>query len=992
MAESVGQIGLDLVVNKNGFDKQMRGINGLAKKAAVALASAFAVKKLVDFGKSAVNLGSQLAEVDNVIQQAVPSMEKKIDLFAKNAIDQFGMSEIAAKRFTGVFSSMARGFGFSEKSAASMGTTLTSLAADVASFYDTSQDEAFTKLKSVFTGETETLKDLGVVMTQSALDAYALANGYKKTTKSMSEAEKVALRYAFVQEKLKFAQGDFARNSNSWANQVRILSERFNALKATIGQGLINALLPVIKTMNTLIGKIQTVANAFQNLTAKVFGKAEQGASGVASATEGIGNATEGAIGGIEDASKSAKKAAKEAKAAATSIDELNIISPEDSKEDSTGGVGNVDIGSGLIGDMATATEDASERTITALDKIKAKLYELADIFKDGVFQGLGSFDTAPLLGHIASIRKSLKDVFTDPAVLSSADNLVNAVVLSLGKITGSAARIGLTVAELVTGSLDKYLVQNEDFIKDRIVGILDVTSRGAEILGNFTVAIADIFTVFKSDSAKQIGADLISILVNSFLSITELALMLGVDIIEAIVNPIINNKDRIKLALENILKPVSIITSAISTLVTNTWKSIFDTYKKYIQPAFDNISNGFNTIFKAVLNAYNNYLAPVLSHIAERFSWLIENALQPLIDAFLGLAGRIIEAISMLWNYLAPFVGWFADFFIATISNAIAWLWPIIEGVVTLVMGVITSIIQGLNGLIDIIIGTFTGDWERAWDGVKEIFSSIWTIIKTFVITIINAILNTIKAVLTSIKTTVNTILNAIKIIFEKIFDAIKNKVTFWGDAIKSVVTTIMNGMKSLFDGGLGKVKDSFVKIFTSIKDTVSNIFTGLWNNIKGIINSILSGVESMANGVIKGINSAIQAMNNLSFDVPDWIPGIGGKSFGFNIPSLSQITIPKLAQGGYVKANTPQLAMIGDNLHQGEVVAPEGKMLEMAIKAAELVNNSRQDNVYMPIIIESLNQIIEILDALDLSFEMDGKSLLGGLKEARTRLGFEF
>ncbi|MFR3753578.1 MAG: hypothetical protein ACLTW9_17140 [Enterocloster sp.] len=112
------------------------------------------------------------------------------------------LSETMAKKFTGTSGAMAKAFGFSEQAAYEMSTTLTGLAGDVASFYNISQDEAYTKLKSVFTGETESLKDLGVVMTQSALDAYALANGYSKTTAKMSEMEKVALRYKFVQDQL----------------------------------------------------------------------------------------------------------------------------------------------------------------------------------------------------------------------------------------------------------------------------------------------------------------------------------------------------------------------------------------------------------------------------------------------------------------------------------------------------------------------------------------------------------------------------------------------------------------------------------------------------------------------------------------------------------------------------------------------------------------------------------------------------------------------
>ena len=224
MAEdSAGQIALDLVLNKNGFEKQLSGIQKLAKKAGKTLAAAFAVKKIVDFGKECIELGSDLAEAQNVVDVVFPRMNKQIDGFAKNAAAQFGLSETMAKKFTGTFGAMSKAFGFGEKQAYDMATTLAGLAGDVASFYNISQDEAYTKLKSVFTGETESLKDLGVVITQTALDSYAMANGFGKTTAKMSEMEKVALRYQFVQEQLTAAAGDFSRTSDGWANQVRIL-------------------------------------------------------------------------------------------------------------------------------------------------------------------------------------------------------------------------------------------------------------------------------------------------------------------------------------------------------------------------------------------------------------------------------------------------------------------------------------------------------------------------------------------------------------------------------------------------------------------------------------------------------------------------------------------------------------------------------------------------------------------------------------------------
>lgn len=136
MAQSVGEIGLDLTVNQKQFEKQMSGIGSLAKKAGIALASAFAVKKLVDFGKECLELGSNLAEVQNVVDVTFPKMTAQVDEFAKNAAGSFGLSETMAKKFTGTFGSMAKAFGFSEESAYGMATALTGLAGDVASFYN----------------------------------------------------------------------------------------------------------------------------------------------------------------------------------------------------------------------------------------------------------------------------------------------------------------------------------------------------------------------------------------------------------------------------------------------------------------------------------------------------------------------------------------------------------------------------------------------------------------------------------------------------------------------------------------------------------------------------------------------------------------------------------------------------------------------------------------------------------------------------------------
>ena len=181
MSTTIGEIALALTVNTKGFKSQLFGI----KKQASGLAgtfgtlsklagAAFSIKAITAFSKECLELGSDLAEVQNVVDVTFGHMSGAVDEWARNAMTSFGMSEKVAKEYMGQLGAMSKAFGYTTEAAYEQATILTGLAGDVASFYNMSTDEAFTKLKAVYTGETEALKTLGVVMTQTALDEYAL--------------------------------------------------------------------------------------------------------------------------------------------------------------------------------------------------------------------------------------------------------------------------------------------------------------------------------------------------------------------------------------------------------------------------------------------------------------------------------------------------------------------------------------------------------------------------------------------------------------------------------------------------------------------------------------------------------------------------------------------------------------------------------------------------------------------------------------------------
>ena len=1004
---SVGQIGLDLVVNQGQFNKQMAGIQGLAKKAGIALAAAFSVKKLVEFGAQCIELGSDLQEVQNVVDVTFPRMGSQVDAFAKEAAASFGLSETMAKRFTGTFGAMAKAFGFSEKAAYEMSTTLTGLAGDVASFYNISQDEAYTKLKSVFSGETETLKDQGVVMTQNALDAYALANGYGKTTQAMSEMEKVALRYQFVQDQLSASSGDFIRTSDSWANQVRILKLQFDSLKATIGQGLINVLTPVIKVINTIIGKLMSLANAFRSFTELITGKKSSGgsASVAAAGMDNVAASADNAGAAMGGAGSAAKKAAKDIATATTGIDELNILNPDSGSEGSgSGGSGGYTADEFDMGELSTDQLDEADNRLQGLiDRLK----ELRDLFVDGFKAGLGDVTLEPLKEAIEGIKASLKEIFTDPGVVEAFNRWLDTLAYSLGQVAGSMASIGITMATNLLGGLNRYLDQNKDLIKQRIINWFDITGEIATIVGNFAQAFANIFSVFGGENGQRVTAALIGIFANAFMGVNEICLKLSRDLIDVITRPFIDNQDAFKTAIDGFLGFLASALETVKGVVDETMASLGEMYDAHVKPMFDALASGLSSIVSVLLTTYQGYIQPILDELAGKLSSFAGQYLQPLIDKGLELIGKVADAVTLLWvNILQPFIEWF----ISTIIPAIT---PVLQGVIDsflllgeVISGVFSGIITRLTGIIDFLVGVFTGEWSLAWTGIQEILSGIWELIKAIITGALSLIQNAITLAWTRISVTTTTIWNAIKALINtvwtwlkslatQVFTSIKNAVSQAWTAIQTTTTEIWNGIgealsllwetiKTTAGETFTGIKDTIVEAWNALKDRTGEIWDGIWNSIKGAINNIISGVEDMVNRVVSGINTMIDGINSLISS----IPGVPGGA----IPNLGTVSLPRLAQGGFVRANTPQLAMIGDNRHQGEVVAPEDKLQEMVDRAVAMASrdSTGMSDYYLEVMVDLLQRIIELIEQMDLTVTIDIRDIKKKLADLDKRSGY--
>lgn len=207
-------------------------------------------------GLSAIYFASDMVESLNKIDVAFKSNSALVKKWSDNSLKSFGIAKGTALEMAALFGDMATSMGLTTDAAAKMSTELVGRAGDLASFKNIRIDVAQTALKSIFTGETESLKTLGVVMTEANLKAFALSEGINKNYKDMSEAEKVNLRYQYVLKATSNSQGDFERTGGGAANQTRIFTESLKELSSKFGEIILPAYTSVITKMNEYLGII----------------------------------------------------------------------------------------------------------------------------------------------------------------------------------------------------------------------------------------------------------------------------------------------------------------------------------------------------------------------------------------------------------------------------------------------------------------------------------------------------------------------------------------------------------------------------------------------------------------------------------------------------------------------------------------------------------------------------------------------------------------
>ena len=695
-------------------DKSVSKSTGGIKKAFSNLTKGIAfttvIYGLAKLCKQAIQTASDLQEVQNVVEVSFGSMSAEVDKFAESAIKKFGLSKLSAKQFASTFMAMSNGMGIAAEAGKNMSLNLTALSADMASFYNVQQDEAFTALKSVFTGETESLKRFGIVMTEANLSAYAMSQGITKSYSEMTQAERVALRYSFVLNATKNAQGDFARTSGSWANQVRILKEQFSELAGIIGTGLISALTPVITLFNKLLSLAISVANAvatafggkkIKESSASVNNMAG-GMSDMAGGMSDIASGAEDTSTGLDNANKSASKL----KRTLAGFDQLNVLSDTSSSGGSGGSSGGAGGGGGGGGGDITGLANASY--ISTEEEVESGIGRAEEYFKQIAEIYHKWFDDLP----------ELKINFNKDQALEDLKNIGLDIVNVIAGLGSFVITIGINLAnDLNIGQLAN------DFL-----GLVEsVTGLASTLVDILVPAFERFYDIALKPIVEWIGEKLSDAIQFVTEKINDFAKFLD------------EHKEGIQGLVEVIAKWVKAAWDLLKPLGDAAWevfKAVLDTIYEAVKfnlSAFFDLGELLSKVLDDPTNAFKYFG----EFVDKRFKALIK-----LIEDVKDSTKKILVAVANL----------FKDKFKVAVSHA---------------KSAVKGIKEAFKGIPDWFKSTFT----KAWKKVKKVFSAggkVFSGIKDGILSglksVINALIRGINKVIAIPFNGINAALNKIR------------------------------------------------------------------------------------------------------------------------------------------------------------------------------------------------------------------------------------
>lgn len=1002
----VGSASRSLITGFSNTTKSIKstrsGFRGLASTIGKFYATYWMVMRAVGKIGSAVDLASQLTEVQNVVDTTFGDMASKVDDFTKTSIQDFGMSELTVKQISSRFQALGTSIGISSEqvangtavankalmsqnntlykttdSMADMSLNLTRLAGDMASFYDVDQADVAKSLQSIFSGTIAPLRRYGLDLTQATLSEWAMKNGLDANIKSMTQAEKVLLRYNYVMANTQAAQGDFAKTANTWANSVRVLKQEFQAWGSIIGSVVINALKPFVQALSKVMLKVISFTRTVADALGAIFGWTIE-ISGRGATADGMEDIA-GGVGDIGDSADKSNKKAQKLKKTLLSIDEIHALD-DNSDSGSGGGSGSGGSGGGGAGGGA---DSSLKKTDGLLEKYKSSikdLYSLGKYIGDALASAMESIDWKKIYQKADNFGKGLADflnglisprLFYDlGATIAGSLNTALHFLNSFGT-TFDWTNFGLSIANGING-----FFKNFDFA-------LLAKTINAWVQGIYTM----LTTAIKNVSWKDVLKGITDFLSN--LDIKTVEIIVGTLLIKKIISLKLGSvalafigKSLSKAIAQAIASKIGfelVEGAGIGTAIMQAFKTIFASLSTNLGLLVEELFSGLS-LGDAITAAFGTGAADLLATIGSAFSAIagtilsIVNFVKMLKDGFswvnellmvIGVAlatigailagvaalpavivGAIVAAVATIvvvvkdnWNAICELfstVGeWFNGNVIEPIVSFFKDMWKTISGFFSSLWKDIVTVWQGASKwfsstVIEPIVGFFKGFATRAqqiFQGVWIIIQAIWIVASSWfnnnVITPISNLFNFLK---TLIQTTIQTAKDFVFSTWQgvaswfsgTVIQPISNFFNMLKAGITSALSVAKNFVISTWQGVAswfnGNVISPITNCFNIMKNGITNAFNYVWSSIRGGVTGAMNYVISK---IENGVNFVVSGINSLLRGF-NKVVSMAAKVAGANWNGVSlvpKVHIPRLASGGIFPRGEDGMAFINHN-----------------------------------------------------------------------------
>lgn len=673
--------------------------------------------KLAEWMSKAINQSIAYTENLNLFTVAMGDAYDAGSAFVNQMAEVYGMDPSNLLRYAGNFYQLSDAIGASEEASSVLALGLTKAGNDLSSLFNVPIETVISDLSSGMMGMSRAVKKYGMDIRATTLQQTALSLGITESVSSMSEANLQGLRFITMMRQGANASGDFANTIESPANQLKIFKEQITQLGRAIGNFFIKPIATAIAYVNGFVMAVRTILQYIAKLL-NIFNLSFGGTSKVADNAKDVA----GSVAGIGGA---AAESAKELKKLIAPFDELTTL---DKPIDTSGGGGG---GGGAAADiMDPEILKAIEEMQQKLENVRMKAVKVRDAILE--FLGFKIKDGTILSWDASSFEKNLINKFpqwtkTIQAAFDNWTSIVNgfkAVWKSLGNVVEK-------VWTKITDFISKYI--NDDSVSNWISNLGDKLQALSDWIDAHSEGIANFILLF--------GGFMIIGQVLPYLQKLWETLTLVWSVLQSL-GAFLGGLSASTLAI------VALIAVVIATLV-DLWNTD-EEFRTQVQDAWNSLVTFFSDL-------WNSILKPIIDEIIKTVKDIYESTIKPIVK-------QISEIIMTLWSgILQPILSWIIQSFGPSISDIAKDILAVVSWVVQNIGGFISGVLQIIQGVIDFIAGVFSGNWERAWKGIVNVFAGLFNSVASIVVAVVNVVITVINGLISLVYNAVVSFINLV-------------------------------------------------------------------------------------------------------------------------------------------------------------------------------------------------------------------------------------